>query len=1140
MGRLQNISKAGFYPFLESHFPLVVSQFVPPKGESWMLDPCAGEGVFARYLADHLHMKLATVEINYNNSEKCRRVSDHHVSGDAMQVEYGHEQIAFQWLNPPFMEDAEDRMEWKFLQKYRNILAPGGVLAYTIPGATMLKDSHILPHLVRFYKDHKLYWLPEPNPYKQILYIGIRRSSKSEDGEEKDRLVEILQNGKPILEHDDCIQIPTVSREYISLRGREIDWNIIIKEAAHEGLDFEFPETFSEKAETVLPLKKGHLVSVLAGGGLDNARLGDDIIRGSVRQEQTEVESNEEGVTIEQTTYHSQIVAFNPKTGEYRIFEQGSGLSDYMMEHATQLTQQVKARFVPRYEFDMGVIPEETRRIIHTLGTSREPVPGKPRGLWPGQRHVLAGLERSWASGIPCLMAVCKMGWGKSLLAAGAIAVNHEAVGYKPSIFVTEPHLVEQMVTEVRITWPLAKVVRVDTIDDARLFFKSYEQASEEMKRKIPFVAVIGKQRLKNGTGWVPAVVKTKKRVRSGSIATAYRCPSCGQLQVYPHGKNRGYTILNDDGFFSSNPASCCYSAEEGSPPKGCGAPLWQFSREIGGTDGIGQDGDFKGGVVTYSGKECTGTYQYITGYKEYKEATGYKPLNIHPPEPVVTPWRSIPGKVRWPLVKWLTKVQGDNIGTVIVDEVHGYKAQNTDAGYALGELIRVGKRVLLMTGTLFGGCASSIFFLAHRASPKFRTMFKYNELQRFVEQYGVLEKKTVEKEYGYVDRGRTTAQTRKQTFVKELPGVSPSLITLFLEFTLFSDLTDLGIKLPDVERRILPVKLDETHHGCYSSYKDRCLSAMREASKKVDENDEPIRLSGSLLHTLRGYAIAPWREEQLTDKYGEIWASAPNLEMVCPKCKEVSCSCGEEPVRVPRLFAAEKALLEEIGSQVGRGRKTVVFVDQTRTRDIVTTRLIPLVHNAGFRALFCDVEANKRAAWIEKNSHKCDVMFVNPKAVETGLNLVMFQTAIFYEIPYSLYVFKQAAARPRRPTQTQKVEIIYINPVDTIAEQALSLMFEKLAAEAVFSGDNAESILNNELSSGSFMSELIKRVTDNAQVDNLEQMFTRYNKLEAENDGYFKDYDLSSYESVETISQQKTIILEGPLEGVQLSLFGI
>jgi phage FluMu protein Com len=316
----------------------------------------------------------------------------------------------------------------------------------------------------------------------------------------------------------------------------------------------------------------------------------------------------------------------------------------------------------------------------------------------------------------------------------------------------------------------------------------------------------------------------------------------------------------------------------------------------------------------------------------------------------------------------------------------------------------------------------------------------------------------------------------------------------------------------------------------------------MREASQQTDENDERIRLAGSLLHTLRGYTVAPWREEQLTDKYGEVWASASNLEMVCPKCKEVDCLCenAPEPIRVPRLFATERALLDEIRAQVGRGRKSVVFVDQTRTRDIVTTRLVPLVHNAGFRALFCDVDANKRASWIEKNSHKCDVMFVNPKAVETGLNLVQFATAIFYEIPYSLYVFKQAAARPRRPTQTQKVEIIYINPENTIAEQALSLMFEKLAAEAVFSGDNAENILNNELSSGSFMSELIKRVTDNAEVDNLEQMFTKYNKLEAENDGYFKDYDLSSYESVETISRQKTIIMEGPLEGVQLSLFGI
>ena len=61
--------------------------------------------------------------------------------------------------------------------------------------------------------------------------------------------------------------------------------------------------------------------------------------------------------------------------------------------------------------------------------------------------------------------------------------------------------------------------------------------------------------------------------------------------------------------------------------------------------------------------------------------------------------------------------------------------------------------------------------------------------------------------------------------------------------------------------------------------------------------------------------------------------------------------------------------------------------------------------------------------------------------------------------------------------------------------------------------------------------------VVKNAQVDNLEAMFARYNRLEADNEGYFQDYDLSSYETVQTVSRRKTVVDGGPVKGKQLAL---
>ena len=56
-------------------------------------------------------------------------------------------------------------------------------------------------------------------------------------------------------------------------------------------------------------------------------------------------------------------------------------------------------------------------------------------------------------------------------------------------------------------------------------------------------------------------------------------------------------------------------------------------------------------------------------------------------------------------------------------------------------------------------------------------------------------------------------------------------------------------------------------------------------------------------------------------------------------------------------------------------------------------------------------------------------------------------------------------------------------------------------------------------------------------RVDNLEAMFARYNRLEADNEGYFQDYDLSSYEMVQTLSRRRTVVTNGPVSGEQLAL---
>jgi hypothetical protein len=179
-----------------------------------------------------------------------------------------------------------------------------------------------------------------------------------------------------------------------------------------------------------------------------------------------------------------------------------------------------------------------------------------------------------------------------------------------------------------------------------------------------------------------------------------------------------------------------------------------------------------------------------------------------------------------------------------------------------------------------------------------------------------------------------------------------------------------------------------------------------------------------------------------------------------------------------------------------------VVFVGYTGTKDVVTPRLLPLCAQHGLRALFCQVDAAKRVQWIKEHAPDCDVMFINFVSGATGMNLVDFQTAIFYQVPYSPYIFQQAPARLRRPTQRHPVEIVYLNEVGTIVEDALALMFEKLSAANAFRGDTMEGALGEVTAAGSFVDELVRRTIEGSgQRQDLEALFARYCRDEVTGD---------------------------------------
>jgi predicted RNA methylase len=1175
MSRLRNVQTAGFYPFLPEHFPAVAAQMRAPDNpvNTWLLDPCAGEGVFARFLATHYGLKLATIEINEERGQLCRQVADHHVTGDALEVELHKRQFAFLWSNPPFVSDGQLRMEWRFLRYFLDALVPGGVLAYTIPRRTMAQDPHILRHLVEFYEDHRLYYLPDPNPYAQVVLFARKRAERVKLGKAgAGQLLTTMMN-PPLLPPicDNPLPIPTHPLQTIVLRGTQVDWDQLRAEAAASpGPDLGEAMTPPGVIEgrSLMPPRRGHVASLMAGGGLDNTRVGPDVVKGYVRQEQEEQpisdDDRTDGVTeLTRTIYVPQIVRFNPSTGDYTVFDGERGVGDYLTDNAATLSQALIKALDPAYTFDLDDQPDETKYILKNMAKHIH-VPGKPRGLWPGQQHVGAALDTAFRSpsplqaggtegglGLKGAILVASMGWGKSIECAAQLALYYRrqasplrAGGIeggpspKPSWVVTEPHLVEELASTIKNCYPSAYVEVLNDVADVR---RSLDYGHDTILSDTPRIAVMSKETLKNGSGFRPAVIPDRRFFKGladedEEPLLAFRCPDCGRLQVYSHDCRLGHAgeVVTTIAYFNSKPRRCCYdvtSDDQGNTKRlGCGRPehyqLWE--RNLSDRSGF-----------LYQQARTIGT----TGIYAGRGQDGFQRLSS--PLSALSSAPSRPGLARIPIADYLARLHTNQVGLFVWDEAHNAKGQATDAGHALATIAQVADHVLLMTGTLFGGAASSVFFLAHRISPEFRRRWRFDQLQAFVERYGVLEKKVVEKEIEVESRGTLSTKTRKNTYVKELPGCSPALVSLFLGFTIFTGLSDLGISLPPVRRRIVNAELDPDHAAAYAAYEDACRDIMDEMK------EQDVDLAGSFLHTLRGYAVAPWRPEYLKWKVRQpvngrlrhtetrIFNVAPSLQWQCATCGRTLHRTGtlDNPQRLrcdwcspntkegeqawqqalannsplithhPRIFAPERALLDEILAQKARGRRCIVFVSQTDTRDIVP-RLLDLCEQHAIRARRCDVSPRKRRAWFEKYGPFLDATFVNPEACKTGLNLIMFQTAIWYEIPYSLYTIKQASARIRRPTsQADVIEEVYVNVPGTIVEDALALVMEKFTAASIFRGESAEQALLTVRGSGNFTAELISRVVRRAQshtddgpselVEDLETLFSRYNELE-------------------------------------------
>lgn len=314
-----------------------------------------------------------------------------------------------------------------------------------------------------------------------------------------------------------------------------------------------------------------------------------------------------------------------------------------------------------------------------------------------------------------------------------------------------------------------------------------------------------------------------------------------------------------------------------------------------------------------------------------------------------------------------------------IADEVHEYKGGATAQGQALACLAVSARHTLGLTGTLSGGYSTNLFYLLWRMFPSYiKDKAPYRAEQTFAAQYGVLE---ITRKEPLRDNTCSLGGQKAREIVSEKPGVSPLLLTDFLlENTVFMRLRDISQKLPPYVEEVIGVQMFPDQAEAYEGLAEELRNACSQALAMGDRS-----LLGALVNSLLAYPDGCRRGEAVFHPHtGQFIAGAPPI--------------------VAGLLPKEEKLLDLVQTEVSQGRKCLVCVEHTGTRDLLPT-LTERLEQIGINPFI--LRANnppvaQRESRIKALVGDYDVMLTNPNLIKTGLDLIEFPTLIFFQTGYS------------------------------------------------------------------------------------------------------------------------------------------
>ena len=217
-------------------------------------------------------------------------------------------------------------------------------------------------------------------------------------------------------------------------------------------------------------------------------------------------------------------------------------------------------------------------------------------------------------------------------------------------------------------------------------------------------------------------------------------------------------------------------------------------------------------------------------------------------------------------------------------------------------------------------------------------------------------------------------------------------------------------------------------------------------------------------------------------------------------------------PLSEEKLYPKEKALVDLVAAERLEGRRVLVYVTHTGTRDI-TGRMDDILTRHGFRVVVMKADAvapNRREAWVaDKVRQGIDVLICHPRLVQTGLDLIDFPTIVWDETDYSVYVVRQASRRSWRIGQTRPVKVVFMSYRNTLQADALKLVAKKMQSSLAVEGELPEDGLAAYGDDGDdMMMALARKIVsgDEEEDETVEAVFAQARDAEAASEEFLVD----------------------------------